>query len=291
MTKITVQFLALVAAGGLLGGCGDDDNDPATRTLSLSLAGLEPLGGGYVYEGWLIVGGSPVSAGRFSIDGSGLPVPATFTVSEADAAAATKYVLTIEPGTGDDPAPSATKVLGGTFGATGEATLSTSDSDALSTDFASAAGTFFLATPTSAATDDETQGIWWITPGTPNAPGLTLPTLPAGWVYEGWVVGAAGPVSTGTFSDVAAADSDGGGPAAGTDSPAPPFPGQDFVDPATDLSSGYMAVISVEPSPDDSDAPFAIKPLGGSIGSDVAPTTQMVNNNAASTLPSGTAAL
>ena len=41
---------------------------------------------------------------------------------------------------------------------------------------------------------------------------------------------------------------------------APPFPGQDFIDPAT-VIVGMAAVISVEPEDDDSPAPFVLKPL------------------------------
>jgi hypothetical protein len=55
------------------------------------------------------------------------------------------------------------------------------------------------------------------------------------------------------------ADSDRGGPAAGRD-PTPPFPGQDFVNPPTSLV-GYAAVITIEPFPDNSPAPFLLKPL------------------------------
>ena len=42
-------------------------------------------------------------------------------------------------------------------------------------------------------------------------PILDLPTLPAGWVYEGWVVGPDGPVTTGRFTMASGADSDGDG--------------------------------------------------------------------------------
>ena len=106
---------------------------------------------------------------------------------------------------------------------------------------------------------DYFNGIWFLDPAGGPGASLTLPILPAGWAYEGWVVVGGAPVSTGTFTSVTGADSDMGGPAAGAN-PAPPFPGQDFVSPATDLRGG-VAVISVEPVPDNSPAPFTLKPL------------------------------
>ena len=70
------------------------------------------------------------------------------------------------------------------------------------------------------------------------------------------------------------------GPAGGPDGDGPPFPGQDFVNPPMDLIGG-AAVISVEPEPDDSPAPFVLKPLlTPVISPDLAPTLQAMNNNA-----------
>ena len=63
---------------------------------------------------------------------------------------------------------------------------------ALGVDFSTATGSYILATPSTASdTGDNDQGIWWLVPGTTKTASLDLPTLPAGWMYEGWVVGAA----------------------------------------------------------------------------------------------------
>ncbi len=115
-----------------------------------------------------------------------------------------------------------------------------------------------------------------------------MPTLPAGWRYEGWVVSLDGPLSTGVFTNPAAADSDAGGPYAGPNL-TPPFPGQDFVNPPLDLV-GLTAVISVEPDPDNSPAPFALKPLVDAVIEDPgAPgLSQSMTNNAAA-FPTGSA--
>lgn len=279
----------LILALTLVSGCAGDGS---SADLTIGVAGLEDLGADFVYEGWLVVDGTPVSAGRFAIDGDGNAIPDTFTIDAEVAADATAYVLTIEPAVGDDPAPSDVHVLAGDFiGVT--AALDTSHAAAIGTDFSAATGEYILETPSSGAVvDDYDQGIWWLVPGSPApSPGLSLPTLPAGWVYEGWVVGAGGPISTGTFSAVDQADSDAAGAAGGADA-TPPFPGQDFIDPPEVLTGGYAAVISVEPVPDNSPAPFVIKPLmDGDITSVMAPATQTMMNIAADTIPSGTAAL
>ena len=295
MTKYLVLTMSCTA---FLGACGDDE--PATpdarpaadasssKTLTYNFGALPQLGDDYVYEGWLIVDGAAVAAGRFTVDASGATTPAEFTLTAADADAADVFVLTIEPSAGDDPAPSSTHILAGDL-ASGSAVLTAEHAAALGTDFASASGSYFLATPTTGDDTLSNQGIWWLSPQA----GLTLPTLPAGWAYEGWIVDGTGPVSTGRFTDPAAADSDGAGSAKGPVGDGPPFPGQDYIDPAKILGDGStVAVISVEPDPDDSPGPFLIKPLvHDPIGSEVAPTTHDMVNNAAATLPAGSATI
>ena len=116
---------------------------------------------------------------------------------------------------------------------------------------------------------------------------LMLPALPAGWMYEGWVVGPDGPVTTGRFIQATGADSDRGGPGAGPDA-TPAFPGQEFITPPVSLI-GATAVISIEPEPDDSPGPFTLKPLVDMDIADVgALVLQDMANNAAS-FPTGTA--
>ena len=286
--SISLASLALLA----LAACGSS-NSPAPESQSPAvewqLQGLEPLGGGFVYEGWVIANGAPVSTGRFNVDSAGVPETTSFTLDAATRDQATAFVLTIEPTPDPDPAPSNTKILGGDFSG-GQADLSIAHAAALGNDFLSATGLFILATPTSASTADESQGIWFLDPSMGPGAGLSLPTLPAGWAYEGWVV-AGSPISTGRFTDPAMADSDMAGPAAGIDAAPPPFPGQDFVSPATNLI-GAIAVISVEPEPDDSPMPFALKPLVlDPIGAPLAPAVQSLSNNAAASAPSGTATL
>ncbi|MEO8550042.1 MAG: hypothetical protein ABI678_08710, partial [Kofleriaceae bacterium] len=100
------------------------------------------------------------------------------------------------------------------------------------------------------------------------------------------VASSAGPISTGKFLAPSGADADGAGSTAGPDAP-PPFPGQDFIAPATVLTSGFRTVITVEPDPDDASTPFAIKPLiTDPIGAATAPTPQQLVNQAATNVPS-----
>ena len=285
-------FVVALASGFLgLTGCdtdasGEDGGSTDMRTIEWEIDGLEPLGDGYVYEGWIIVEGEPVSTGRFSVDGEGNASLGSFDVEQGDADRATKFVLTIEPEEGDDPAPSATKLLGGDFDGD-SAALSVADGAALGDDFTGAGGQFLLETPTSEAADDYANGIWFLdaNAGTPT---LDLPELPEGWAYEGWIVFEDGPVTTGRFTKGSGEDSDGAGPTAGPLG-FPAFPGQDFIEPAMSLV-GTTVVISVEPEPDDSAAPFVLKPLVAPSAEDIGDKgLQAMDNNAAATNPSGTA--
>ena len=62
---ISIALTSLALAAAACGG--DDDPSTATRTLGLSFTGLTPLGADYVYEGWILVNGAPVTTGRFTI--------------------------------------------------------------------------------------------------------------------------------------------------------------------------------------------------------------------------------
>ncbi len=261
--------------GNRQANCSITTADQATTqtTVTVSFDQLPKLGADYVYEGWLIVDGAPVTAGRFD---AAEEVEFKF---DADYTEATAYILTIEPRFNDDPAPSSTHILGGDL-VGGDADITIAHPGALGNDFTRVTGSFLLATPSSETPElDFLKGIWFVDPtsGSPM-PSLNLPTLPAGWAYEGWVATENGPISTGRFTSLEGADSDGAGPAAGPNA-GPPFPGQDFIKPALELP-GNMAVISIEPEPDDSPAPFALKPLVGMIESaDMPGVLQQLNHN------------
>lgn len=278
------KFLLVLSAAALIAGCKSDE-----QNLNVSLVGLEDLGSDYVYEGWMIVNDAPVSTGTFSVTSSGSYLE-SFEVNREELEDATAFVLTIEPAVDPDAAPSAVHILAGDFSGD-NAGLTTSHASAIGTDFTSAAGSYILATPTDGTADDENSGIWWLDPAAGPGAALTLPTLPDGWVYEGWAVTGGVPVSTGTFTAVDAVDNSDiySGNAGG-----PPFPGEDFLNNApagltfpTDLAGG-TAVISVEPSPDNSTSPFLLKPLVGGIPADATDhTSYTMDNNASNTNPGG----
>jgi hypothetical protein len=287
ISLLKIAALAMVVFS--MAACNDDDSAD-TSTLTLNLSGLEDLGSDYAYEGWIMVDGAPQTAGIFTVDGEGNPSQRSFDLDADALSAATAYILTIEPSPDPNPAPSDVHILAGDFAATG-ATLTVDHPAAVGTDFTAASGSFILATPTDDDDTNEASGVWFLDPSGPSA-ALSLPDLPAGWAYEGWAVIDGQPVTTGTFTGAAGADS--AAPYSGSN-PAPPFPGEDFLVNApsgatfpVDLTDG-MIVVSVEPVPDNSPAPFALKPLlrrieGGEVHSSIS-----LNNNAAATNPTGTA--
>ena len=279
------MFLAILAIGIFTTSCSnDDDNSSSNANLTIDLNGLEELGSDFVYEGWIIVNGAPVSTGTFS----SVTFPQAFSVNAVQLGNATRFVLSIEPANDPDPAPADTKLLVGDF--TGNSADVNSD---IVGDFSIADGAFFLRTPTDETgtnNGNDENGVWFGTPGAPPTPNFMLPTLPAGWAYEGWVVGDTGPITTGKFNAFNTADvfddfSE-------TSQAGPPVPGEDFFlnAPAGETFPldvrGRTVVISVEPVPDNSPAPFAIKPLVGTAGQNTAPATHNFGQNLAS-LPWG----
>lgn len=290
MTFKNLFFVALFAIA--FTACKDDEDTPSTEQLQLNLSGLEDLGSDYTYEGWIIVDGTPVTTGTFDVDANGALSKTSFDVDAADLESATTFVLTIEPSPDNDPAPSDVHILAGDFSGA-SADLGVGHGAALGNDFTAATGTYILATPTDGMNNNERSGLWFLDPTAGPGPGLDLPTLPAGWKYEGWAVIDGTPVSTGTFTDPANADDS--APFSGS-LDGPPFPGEDFIINAptglnfpTELRGG-TAVISIEPSPDNSTAPFLLKPLVSPIGGDAADHTPFqMSNNATATNPTGTA--
>ncbi|KPL07910.1 hypothetical protein AMJ86_02485 [bacterium SM23_57] len=293
-----MKYLSIIAAFALLFviGCSDDDDNnmtgPTASEITLNILGLEDLGTNARYEGWLIVNGTPVTTGKFTVNSSGELSETMFPVNQTDIMNASAFVLTVEPHPDNDPAPSDVHILAGDFSGN-NATLTLSHGAALGDDFSNSSGSYILATPTDGSNTNENSGIWFLDPssGTPMA-GLDLPTLPAGWMYEGWVVIDGIPVTTGKFTMADMADDS--APYSSTMA-APPFPGEDFLLNApgnltfpTDISGG-TAVISVEPEPDNSANPFLLKPLVGGIPDPAMDHTLYLMNLNLSSLPTGTA--
>ncbi len=281
MTRI-FKLLVLAVVALTVTFCNDDDDDQLLKDLTLNISGLENLGSDYVYEGWIIVNNNPITTGRFSVNDNGVLSESSFKLDSEQLEAATTFILTIEPAVGDDPSPSAVHILAGDFnGNSGQLTIG--HGAALGNNFANSSGSYILATPTDGAMTNENSGIWFLdlSSGSPSV-GLSLPTLPAGWKYEGWAV-SGGPISTGKFTSLNIADEfDGFSGTMG----GPPFPGEDFLVNAPagftfpiDLAGG-IAVISIEPDPDNSPNPFLLKPLVADIPVNaVDHTTYSLNQN------------
>ena len=289
--KKRIQNLVLIFAVILfVYSCSDDDNGISTKSLTLNISGLEDLGTDFVYEGWIIVNSVPVSTGTFT----SIADSQTFVIESSLLDAATRFVLSIEPAgeTGTAAAtPSDTKLMVGDFsGDMAPLSIGTvGDFDSISP-----SGAFFLRTPTDETgtnNGNDQNGIWFGNAAMPPTPGFTLPTLNAGWKYEGWVVvDGVGPLSTGTFTAFDIPDDSstfGGGQNTG-----PQIPGEDFLmNPPTGFAfpldlRGRTVVISVEPSPDNAASPFLLKPLVGTAGQDTAPTNYALDFSNAS-FPSG----
>lgn len=279
------KFLSLVALSVILVSCGDDDNNTVAPQLKLNLSGLENLGANYKYEGWIVVNGTPVTTGTFTVNDAGVLSKTVFDVNATSLANATKFVLSIEPANDTDPAPSNTKYLVGDFSGN-TATVNAG----IVGDFSAATGKYLIASPSSMSMMDPFAGVWFIN-GANGSSGLSLPTLDAGWKYEGWVVKNGTVLSTGKFSNPAIADES--GIYSGTLA-SPPFPGEDFIQNAPagvtfpwDLSSATL-VISIEPVPDNSPMPFTLKPLSHNISATPSEGATVDMTRSLTSFPTGT---
>ena len=302
-----MKFLVLIgiASTMLFWGCSNEDilteSQPTTSKLTLNINGLEDLGSNARYEGWIILPSTtntdglssevPKSTGVFTVNANGQLSKTGFDIDATDLSNAMAFVLTIEPYPDPDPSPSSVHILAADFNSN-SGMLSVEHPAALGNNFIGTSGKYILATPTNGSNTNENSGIWFLdlSSGSP-AQGLFLPTLPDGWKYEGWTVINGVPVSTGTFTSATVVDD--ADPYSDT-MPGPPFPGEDFLFNAptgltfpTDISGG-VAVISIEPSPDNSTAPFTLKPLVGNIPTNAVDHTtySMITN--LSSFPSGT---
>ena len=286
---------------GESGGEESSGSGVELRRLALEVQGLETLLGGFHYEGWAIIDGAPVSFGKFNVDASGvatdlegIAVPDSVFDAGRDLTVATDFVITIEVDGDVDITPGVTHILAGPLDGE-EADLTVGEELAIGTNFGDAAGVFILATPTDGPDTNETAGLWFFDLSVaPPVPGLSLPELADGWVYEGWAVVDGVPLTTGRF-EVADVE-DFAAPFSGEEA-GPPVPGEDFlVDPPDGVDfpanlQGATAVITVEPEPDFSDAPFSIKPLLAEIPEQAADHQVFALDRDTSSLPTGTVTL
>jgi hypothetical protein len=301
-----------------LAGCSDyGSGPPASTIVTAAFTGLAPgsPGEGH-YELWisfaLLRGGGPAprhseaaSAGKFRMDSLGRAMdlggaPITFEVRPDDPNAqvdgdgniiwqlAADSFVTIEPEGDSDGAPNLPGIVGGPF-VDGTSQLTMHYADAIDLDLSAAAGSFLLATPTTADPTDETEGIWFVLPGGTQA-ALELPEIRDRdlWTYVAWYRDLAGTnlAPLGGFRDPGGPDSDGAGPLGGSGYP---FPGSDFPFGAagSDLSAGIV-FISLEPPFDaDGPAPFFLRVLSATVNGVTAGTPVTMSRDVSSA-PGGT---
>ncbi|HLU94578.1 MAG TPA: anti-sigma factor [Membranihabitans sp.] len=288
-----LNILAAATMVALIVSCEkDDDNQIGKRNMDLNISGLGDLGEGFVYEGWLVKEGNPVSTGTFTVDSAGGLSQSQFEVEANLLDSANSFFLTIESSPDDNPAPASTRVLAGNFSGN-SASLSVAHGGAIGTDLTSASGRYILATPTDGGMDsNENSGIWWINPANGPGRGLELPELGTGWKYEGWAEIDGQPMSTGKFQSVV--NEDESASYSGTTASGYAFPGEDFLlnapsgfDFPVNLA-GRKVFVSVEPDPDNHPSPFVIRPLTGQVPNPaLAQNLYDMNNNATSSNPTG----
>lgn len=295
--KIKILIASLISASMVITSCSsDDDSTPQQVTassLTLNLQGLSDLGDSEVYEGWIMVDGTPQTTGTFTVNEAGMASQTMFDVATADLESATAFILSVEPANDTDPTPSDIKILSGDF-SEDSAMVNTAE---MIGDFTGISGTFFLRTPTdemmgTANNMNDEFGIWFgdIDQGMPPVANFVLPMLDdSKWVYEGWVVADGTPISTGRFTAFDMQDDfNGHSETAGT---GPNLPGEDFfINPPAGVMfpldvRNRMVIISVEPAVNDDPAPFLLKPLSATADMTLVQNQSLMMNTAA--IPSG----
>ena len=283
--------------------------------VELSVNGMQNLGDGFWYEGWLIWGDLNEfrqSVGIFTVNDQGQLPRTAFDATLGYLQQAQKFLITIEeddiPGyqvTSRDEGgttvydsvegPSTYQIMGAVLEGN-DGSLAIGHNNFFKFDYAQAGGTYLLDTPTDASGSNPKSGIWFVNKDTADVivAGLNLPVAVGGWLFEGWVDVNGVMISTGTFISGSGKDNSNqycdptGTPYA--------FPGEDFLVNAPDGTtfpldlSGRKTLIEMRaPHPENCNSPFAdIELLSADIPANAQPRTIYPFDNNASELPSGT---
>lgn len=301
----------------------------AGSRVNFQATNLDPLEKGH-YEGWVVVGDKKISFGNFNVneqkqllDLSGRVITEFRTKEKV--ATVDVFAISIEPDNDNDPGPSPSLILFGK--AVGNRANLSFGIGLNQIDFNKLSGRYILKTPTddepvmekkegeamtgkkeegAMMKKDETAGVWFVDPT--NAPklaaSLNLPDVPLGWKYEGWAVPAGNPslaLSTGRFTKVNGSDEFSG--YSSKKSPAPPFPGEDFLQnlpfglkaPLALDDGKSLVVVSIEPDLNGidptGDKPSQLKPLIGKIPAGAKDTFLYNLELKKDSLPTGVASL
>ena len=290
MKRIIVFPLAILF---IMLGCKQEKLlSPSERIskIDLQVAGLNAPGDSAHYEAWLLWL-NKTNTGDVEIfenlgtmtDQSGMFVISK-NINQGYIQGALSVVVSVETDTASQPGPY--RIIGADLEAN-SGPFSIGSNEVLDFDFNAAEGHYFLDTPSeNPASQNPKSGIWFARLDTTikdvqdslgNVIGhdttiaiaqgldlqdLTLPDIPSGWNYEGWVIFGGDTLSTGIFRKPTGADlgSDYNGPRPGY-----AFPGGDFIRNApagltfpTDLS-GREVLITLTPGyPSKANKPFSL---------------------------------
>jgi hypothetical protein len=228
--KIIRIFLVI---GLLFAGCEilETEVPSSVREMEISFTGLPQLPDTLEYVSWLA---GPEGSFFYRVE-KFTPVNGSFsklyTDIKAGAIVGMQYlVLSIEKKGLHDTVltkPSDVPILAGYLnGNQGEIKFSEDNSMPR---FESVKGNYMLATPSDTDPLNETSGIWFVDKDSAGnmIAGLTLPALPKGWFYQGWIEKDGRKFVTGHFQDIEDFDLD--APYSDTTATVYEFPGEDFL--------------------------------------------------------------
>ena len=258
------------------------------QELQLTFSDLAPLANGYHYEGWAVLDGRAWSTGRFNVgpngelvDLDGKPVQDGVYESGRDLSEAAMVAITIQPpiGSADSPA-----VGEDGFGGDAPPHLLAGVVTDLSVVLSPGAG------PALGNTYADASGSYLLDHGHVHFPEFDLPTLPAGWAYETWVVVGGVAESLGRFGLAAGGDQaeHGEHDHEATTAEVGTVEAPQHLVPSSDVRGGTLFV-SIEPSPDDSPLPYSLRPLSAEVLAEAQDGTAYPLQNGSATFPTGTA--
>ena len=273
MVSLSIATVFLFASGTIPASAQGSNG---TR-VDLEVSNLENLEEGH-YEGWVVDGDERISFGKFNVRTNGdLETLSGKRIkhfeTEKDVDDVQDFEITVESDNDDDSTPSDSIILEGDADSSNRADLRF---DAL--DFDDLKGDYIVKAPTF-SNPDIPAGVWFFDPDD-NEASLDIPDAPKGWKYEGWVVYRNQvPLTTGRFSDPKGPDDFDG--YSGDANPAPPFPGQDYIQnlplglkgPLLIDDGDSRTAITIEPDIDGNDPsgplPFQLAPLTSKIPEDI----------------------
>jgi hypothetical protein len=318
MKRLNVILFIFVVA---IAGCEDQKILEGTENISqieLNVFGLNDLQGSGWYESWILWNremgqGTDIDTTSLGIlerqtDGSyRLATDVTLGFLQAGL----MILVTIEDDdTVANEEPSIYEVIGAKIAAN-SGIFSLGNEEVLDFSFEVAQGRYILDTPTeSPPSQNPFSGIWFVNPDTiiedildddgnivdqdttiEFLPGLDLPDLPEGWLYEGFVEVGGQTLSIGTFTKSSAGDDSSTYNGAET---AYPFPGEDFINnPPSGLSfpvdlRGAHCFVTLTPAyPEGSVVPYVVTVYETQISSIALPQQVYFMENTSDTFPAG----